>query len=205
MATEQLGAAASASTELVRVADVPGAIPNDAITNAKLNNMAQATIKGRAAGGGTGDPDDLSAANVLTILSANGDDWTSYTPTWTNLTIGNATVVVKYFQIGRLVALEYTMTWGSGTSYTGGGAAIAMSVPVLPAVTGYGTAMIQYRDVSPGASHWGFGLMGASAISFFRANIAGANDILVGVTGTAPFTWATGDILVGTAMYRSAS
>lgn len=42
---------------------------NDAVTNAILANMAQATIKGRAAGAGTGDPADLTAAQVVAILS----------------------------------------------------------------------------------------------------------------------------------------
>lgn len=55
----------------------------DSITNAQLANMAQATIKGRASGAGTGDPTDLTAAQVATIvnssldhgtLSGNGDD-----------------------------------------------------------------------------------------------------------------------------------
>ena len=38
------------------------------ITNAKLADMAQATIKGRAAGAGTGVPVDLTAAQQKTIL-----------------------------------------------------------------------------------------------------------------------------------------
>lgn len=45
-----------------------GSLANDSVTNAKLANMAQATIKGRAAGAGTGDPADLSATQVRTVL-----------------------------------------------------------------------------------------------------------------------------------------
>lgn len=41
---------------------------DDSISSAKLANMAQATIKGRASGAGTGDPTDLSASQVRTIL-----------------------------------------------------------------------------------------------------------------------------------------
>ena len=41
---------------------------NDAVTNAKLANMAQATIKGRQAGGGTGDPEDLTASQARTAM-----------------------------------------------------------------------------------------------------------------------------------------
>lgn len=43
-------------------------IANDAVTNAKLANMAQSTIKGRAAGAGTGDPTDLTATQATAIL-----------------------------------------------------------------------------------------------------------------------------------------
>ena len=43
-------------------------IVDNAATNAKLANMAEATIKGRQAGSGTGDPEDLTAAQVRTIL-----------------------------------------------------------------------------------------------------------------------------------------
>ena len=43
-------------------------IDDDSVTNAKLANMAAATIKGRASGAGTGDPTDLTAAQVKTIL-----------------------------------------------------------------------------------------------------------------------------------------
>lgn len=60
-----------------------GGLADDSVTNAKLANMAQATIKGRAAGAGTGDPTDLTATQVRTILlemqrwtlnfTANGD------------------------------------------------------------------------------------------------------------------------------------
>jgi len=43
-------------------------IANDAVSNAKLANMAQATIKGREAGSGTGDPVDLTATQARTAL-----------------------------------------------------------------------------------------------------------------------------------------
>jgi len=43
-------------------------IANDAVTNAKLANMAQATIKGRQAGAGTGDPEDLTASQARTAM-----------------------------------------------------------------------------------------------------------------------------------------
>lgn len=43
-------------------------IQNSAVTNAKMANMAQSTIKGRAAGSGTGAPVDLTATQATAIL-----------------------------------------------------------------------------------------------------------------------------------------
>ena len=44
-------------------------ISNSVVTNAKLANMTQATIKGREAGSGTGDPVDLTATQATAILN----------------------------------------------------------------------------------------------------------------------------------------
>jgi hypothetical protein len=51
-----------------------GQISDDAVTNAKLANMAAATFKGRAAGAGTGDPTDLTAAQAKTALAISTSD-----------------------------------------------------------------------------------------------------------------------------------
>lgn len=45
-------------------------IANSAVTNAKSADMAQATIKGRASGAGTGAPTDLTATQATAILNA---------------------------------------------------------------------------------------------------------------------------------------
>jgi hypothetical protein len=57
------------SGEVTSTGDGATVIANDVVTNAKLANMTQTTIKGRASGAGTGDPTDLSAAQVRTILN----------------------------------------------------------------------------------------------------------------------------------------
>lgn len=44
--------------------------------------------------------------------------WSSWTPTWANMTIGNATVVAKYKQVGKVVHYSVKVTIGSTTSYT---------------------------------------------------------------------------------------
>lgn len=52
---------------------VNATLGNDAVSNAQLENMAEGTLKGRAAGGGTGDPQDLTPDQASTILDAATD------------------------------------------------------------------------------------------------------------------------------------
>lgn len=51
-------------------------IANDAVSNAKMANMGAATFKGRQAGGGTGDPEDLTATQAKTALAMSCSDLT---------------------------------------------------------------------------------------------------------------------------------
>jgi len=68
--------AGDVTTNATHTGDVTGAtaltIANDTVTNAKAANMATATIKGRTTAG-AGDPEDLTATQVRTLLNvANG-------------------------------------------------------------------------------------------------------------------------------------
>lgn len=46
-----------------------GGVGNGVVDNTKLADMVAATLKGRAAGGGSGDPSDLNAAQVRALLN----------------------------------------------------------------------------------------------------------------------------------------
>lgn len=76
------GASAPNTGALIAVSDIANAthtgdvtgstdltIANDAVTNAKLANMATATLKGRATAG-TGDPEDLTGTQATALLDA---------------------------------------------------------------------------------------------------------------------------------------
>jgi hypothetical protein len=54
--------------DVTSVGDGATTIVNDAVTNAKLSNMAESRIKGRQAAGGTGDPEDLTPAQARTAM-----------------------------------------------------------------------------------------------------------------------------------------
>lgn len=59
------------------------------VTNAKMANMAEATIKGRAASAGTGAPVDLTATQVRTLADV-------YSTTETNTQITNAIAAINF-------------------------------------------------------------------------------------------------------------
>lgn len=70
-----VGKDAAGKLESVDLSDCTGATPADgSITNAKLANMAEGTIKGRAAGAGTGAPTDRTLAQVKTDLAIAAGD-----------------------------------------------------------------------------------------------------------------------------------
>ena len=65
-------------------------IANDAVTNAKLANMATQTFKGRTTAG-TGDPEDLSIAQAKTLLNLTGTNSGDQTITLTGDVTGSGT------------------------------------------------------------------------------------------------------------------
>lgn len=65
-------------------------IAADAVTNAKLANVATATFKGRTTGG-TGDPEDLTVSQAKTLLSLTGTNSGDQTITLTGDVTGSGT------------------------------------------------------------------------------------------------------------------
>jgi len=64
----KIGALAVTVGKIGALAVTSAKIALNAVTNTILANMAQSTIKGRASGAGTGDPTDLTPAQVYTII-----------------------------------------------------------------------------------------------------------------------------------------
>lgn len=77
-------------------------IANNAVTNAKAADMAEATIKGRAAGAGTGDPTDLTAAQALTLLGLSTG---THNTNISGLT-GTVNINITYRLFGGIVVLH---------------------------------------------------------------------------------------------------
>jgi hypothetical protein len=139
------------AAKLVETADVS----DDQITNAKLAEMVEATVKGRAAGAGTGNPSDLTAAQVLTLLGAfAGVPIQVFTATGANTYTPTA-------------GMKYCIVISTGAGGGGGGAVVSGGVDTW---------------VAAGA---GGGAGGTCIEAFSAATIGASQTVTIGTGGTA--------------------
>src|SRR5688500_13674507 len=68
-------------------------------------------------------------ASLDTRLAALDAAWTSYTPTNTNVTVGNGTLYAAYIQAGKTTTFVWALLFGSSTSL---GGTIDIGLPVGP-------------------------------------------------------------------------
>lgn len=97
-------------------------IINDAVTNAKLANVATATIKGRATAG-TGDPEDLTGAQVRTIMlgtsvvSGAVPTYNGATIDWSSLPAGIFAMDITLYGISTSGTATLQAQLGTGAGY----------------------------------------------------------------------------------------
>jgi hypothetical protein len=148
----------------------------------------------------------VTASNMNTHvrdnLKAIGDAWTTYTPTWTNLTVGNGTVLAQYVAAGKLIICQVGIVWGSTTSVSG---SITVSLPFnrLNSTIREAGGQALYYDTSASDRRSGsIELNGSANLVFYVGN--GTVGQTQNVNATVPFTWATGDTMMSPAFaYQS--
>lgn len=135
------------------------------------------------------------------IANQIGAAWETYTPTFTNITVGNGSFTARYGRIQNLVFVDVSFTLGSTSSVSGSGAC-AISLPVTAyAATGnpiLGTA--QYYD-SGSLRYFGFVLYNNSTT--FAAGYDTSNRYQE-IYSLGPFTWGAGDQMAFHFFYEAA-
>jgi hypothetical protein len=139
-------------------------------------------------------------ANDLILTAASGEStglkwagsWVDWTPTLTNMTVGNGTLVARYTKIGKTIHWYFKFTFGSTSSF---GAYTAFKLPVAPwsgqfsyngrgllrdsgTAWRYCSAIIENDDVYPNVEL-----------------VNGTYSADASVSSTVPFTWTTNDFL----------
>jgi hypothetical protein len=131
-----------------------------------------------------------------------GGDWQTWTPSYTNITIGDGTVTSKYQQIGKTVIVVWRLVWGSTTAIAGGGPRI--SYPVTPNLieSGFATGLGSYQQTGT-ANYVGRVIMRTNGFQMQVDDTSGTYGVGVGLSATLPVTWTTGHIFTFTSTYEA--
>ena len=142
---------------------------------------------------------DSSAATGLKWQGA----YTSYTPTFTNLTIGNGSMSAKYLQVGKLVYVFIQFVMGSTSSM---GTDPFFTFPITADGSPQGPLGNYYIQDYGVSEYTGTFLYRSNTTAALR--IVAVNGIYAGgpnpLSATVPFTWGTNDYLEGTFIYGAA-
>lgn len=136
---------------------------------------------------------------IETALGVNAAASQTYTPTWSNLTVGNGTVTARYLSIGDLIIGSVKLVFGSTTAVTG---TVGFTFPVT---VGYQfTSSMHLQDASPflnmlGAVH---GEPSGNASLWFY-NVPSGMVVAGNVTATTPITWTTSDVINASFTYQT--
>lgn len=147
-----------------------------------------------------------TAVTPAKLTAGTGSGWalTSATPSWTNLTIGNApTNLVYYIQTGKWVAGYFDLVLGSTTTV---GTVPSFALPIA-ASTRYVVASRNYivgRAWLQCAALNVEGSIGYNSSGLFINYFSGTPPAATNVTASAPGTWTTGNYITGSFAYEVA-
>lgn len=147
-----------------------------------------------------------SAVTPAKLQSGTGSgwSWSSYSPTWANLTLGNGTLIYRFIQMGKTVVAQGNLVFGSTTSVTG---SATVTLPVT-SVASYNAAnqIGQASFFNTGtASYDGVMYWASTTTALFNVIGTGstyATDTLI--SGSVPFSFTTGSKIAWNLIYEAA-
>jgi hypothetical protein len=152
------------------------------------------------------DADKLDGIEGAAFVQSANLVWSTWTPTLTNLVVGNGTMQGKYLQINKLVFVDLHFTFGA-TSTFGAGAAWTFTYPVT-AADAFGQVFSVYMLDSGSNLYTGVGTPASTTTFTLNPSVtssAGSPVLDTGsVTNTNPHTWAVNDQLRISGFFRAA-
>lgn len=150
------------------------------------------------------NPFPFVAGSVLTAAELNGiGETTSFTPVFTNFTLGNGTAVGTYTRVQNLVKGYVEVVLGSTSSVTG---TWRVDLPIATTIA-YDlqyAGLVRYVD-SGTQTYVGFcNLTSNTQLTFTLFSPSGSYLVSLFASTSAPFTWTTGDSLYASFVYEVA-
>jgi len=150
--------------------------------------------------GTTGQVLNVSGGVPAWTTPAGGFTYTTWTPTFSDVTLGNAVYSARYATSGKQVAIDFSFQFGSTTSLTG----FIFSLPVTPAANAYDV----YNHL------FGFGKK-AGTKAFLSLELRTNGNSIIGsfapsayidaagfINANNPFTWANGNTIYISGTYE---
>jgi hypothetical protein len=131
--------------------------------------------------------------------------WQSYTPTLTNITVGNGTFTsAKYAQIGKTIHLQVIFTFGSTSAVTGN-PVVSLPVTAKSDFTGQQANVGSCSLNAGGVFNVGnVQLLTTTTCRMYATNAAGTYLALANLSSTVPGTWTTGNYFGFSFTYEAA-
>jgi hypothetical protein len=186
--------------ELLKVTATTSAVNELTLTNAATGNTPSLSATGNDTNIGLNLSSKGTGEIQLNGAGMSGA-WTSWTPTYTNMTIGNGTVTAAYKQIGKTVMFNWRITCGTTTAI---GNNVTLTLPVS-AATRYATPNLYSPiggvvavDIGTGV-FWGLMTINNSTTVAEFDYSTGAN-----LVGSFPFAEVSGDTVSCSGSYEAA-
>lgn len=130
--------------------------------------------------------------------------FTSWSPTWTNLTVGNGTLSTKYEYIGpKHIAYHIDLTFGSTSSISG---SVDFTLPATAAdADEAGNGGQCWFEESGGTYYVGRTYRSTTTKVLLGTHlVSGTYPSIQSLSATIPFTWGTSDKLIVNGSFRTA-
>jgi len=137
----------------------------------------------------------------LAWQAASGFTFTTWSPSYTNLTIGNGTVIARYGTNGKFTIAQWQLTLGSTSSITGAPPTVS-----LPTNTKTGNLYAVSVLLDAGTDNY-FGLSGiytSNVVNMSTLFVTGGKVTNNSVSSSVPFTWTTNDVMGFVVSYEEA-
>lgn len=196
--------------------------PANPVTFLDTATMSAPVINTSVSGTAIKDEDDMASDSATALatqqsIKAYVDDttnnaaWTSFTPSWTNLTVTGSTVVAKYSQIGKTINFRISCTLGGGNAPSG---TVTVTLPVSAHVDEYATTQgsinvkCSYVDTGTTTYEGSGSLADADTLQLKIWDVTGSYVDITGsntnLSATQPHSWANTDVILIRGTYEAA-
>ena len=139
------------------------------------------------------------AVGAPILASDIGGPWAPYTPTLTNVTVGNGAITARYKRIDKTVFFQTHFLFGSTSAVTG---SVTVGLPVAPRLVTSVSASVFFLDNLVG---WfpGSWAPSGSGVVIRATNTSGTYATASALSSTVPFTWTTDDYFNVSGFYEA--